>query len=217
MEERNDKKLKLSIYHPLVQVGLVTGITVLGIILCIFCGGQNAILISVGLIFGLMGLICYMGRSIVHPAVMQITFGWVCIVAGFVLPIAGKLWPVLPIMAIFGVCGVIVVIKGINKLTGKEGGAVDQAIDEKLDAVGDAMLDAALEPEKVEKSISPLWCVGSIIKGIFIILVSSIFIGMGGFCVYKGENLGYIFLVAGICVCISGISSVWQGLGRRES
>ena len=117
------------------------------------------------------------------------------------------------VLGIFGICGVIVVVKAINKLMGNEGGELDQAIDEKLNEVGMELIDVATGSVK---STSPILYVPKIIKGIFTILFGMIFVVFGGFAFKSGEHLGALFFCIGAGICISGICSIKEGLDIKN-
>lgn len=216
MEEKDNNKIEIEINSSPVAFVILIAMSAGGLGVIFY--SDNPIIITTGLIFGLVGLACVLAKYHVNNAVIQILLGLMLILLGFVLPIVAGIWPLIFILGIFGICGVIVVVKGVTKLTGNEGGEIDQAIDEKLDAAGDKLVDvmAASTDKSTGGGLSAFVYIPMILKGVFMILFSLIFIGIGGFTVYKGEYIGIIFCGAGLGICLSGISSIKEALDVKN-
>ena len=165
----------------------------------------NGVIVTVALIFILFLAACKMPKNEKGEAVSRIMLGIMLILLGFVLPIVSKAWILILFLGIFGIFGVIVIVKAINKLMGNEGGELDQAIDEKLNEVGMELVDIAAG---TGKSSSPILYIPKIIKGVFTILFGMIFAVFGGFAFKSGEHLGALFFCIGVGICISGICSI---------
>lgn len=178
--------------------------------------GKGPILIVVGLAFAIIAVAFILARQNVNEAVVRILIGIVCILVGGALPIVARIWWILIVTIIFVICGIIVIIKAITKMTGNEGGEIDQAIDEKLEQAGDVLLDVvtAIDSKSSDSAVSKVGCIIKIIKGLFIICFSIPFVAIGGFCIYKGEYLGALFFVVGLGIMISGIREIIRA--RRE-
>lgn len=196
-------------------------------------GGSGPVLVATGLIFGLVGLAFILARFGVDEAVIKILLGVMLVIIGFVLPIAAHAWLMLLFTGIFGVCGVIIIVKTITKLTGNEGGAVDQAIDAKVNAAGEVVMDIAAAQQNgefgggalSEVDISPILYVPHIIKGIAMFVPSAIFLVVGGSFISIGIRLSEVMAVAmggisfavGVGIVIKGIMSIKEGLDIRKA
>ena len=174
---------------------------------------MNGVIVTVALIFVLFLAACKMPKNEKGEAVSRIMLGIMLILLGFVLPIVSKAWILILFLGVFGICGVIVVVKAINKLMGNEGGELDRVIDEKLNEVGMELIDVATGSVK---STSPILYVPKIIKGIFTILFGMIFVVFGGFAFKSGEHLGALFFCIGAGICIAGICSIKEGLDIKN-
>ncbi len=183
----------------------------------------GTILIVCGPLVGLFGAAFLLARFKANEEIIKILLGLALVIIGFPLPIVSGAWGFLIITGIFGICGIIIIVKAITKLTGNEDGAIDQAIDSKLEAAGDTIfnLNETIQESKEfgilsNSDISPIKYIPLIIKGVVTILLSLIFVIVGCAFIFLGEFLGAIALIPGIGIIIAGVKSIRHGLKLRK-
>lgn len=181
--------------------------------------GLGPILMVVGLIFGSTGLAFVMAWFNVNEAIIRIVLGAMMILMGFGIPFVIRSWFMFLFTAIFGVLGVVIVIKAITKLTGNEGGVVDQVLDEGMEQFGEVVQSVAERVESgTEKHAAPFLYISSIIKGI-IIIAPGVMIGLfGAFILLTGSLFMGIFMIGfGITLIVLGVKSIKQGIMIRNT
>lgn len=171
-------------------------------------GGLGAILLVIGLIFGLTGLAFLMAWMNVNESVIRIVLGAMMVLMGFAVPIVVRSWFLFLFTAIFGVLGVVIVIKAVTKLTGNEGGVIDQVLDDGMEQAAEVIQNVAEKVESgTDEHAAQMLYISSIIKGILVIVPGSIIglfglfmlltaspfmgifmLGFGGFLIYLGAK-----------------------------
>lgn len=92
-------------------------------------GHIGAVLVVVGIFFGLAGTLFILAKSGVSESVIHRITGLLLIVIGFVLPIAAHTWLMLMGTGIFGVIGVAILRNACERPVGREGDAMNPGID----------------------------------------------------------------------------------------
>lgn len=180
-------------------------------------GGLGPVLLVVGLIFGMTGLAFILAWFNVKESIIQILLGAMMVLIGFGLPFVVGSWLMFFFTAIFGVLGIVIVVKAITKMTGNEGGIVDQIIDEGMEQVGEVLQDAIEATDaEVEAGTSPLLYVPNIVKGVIVIISGGVFTLFGVFMLLVGSFIGIIFAGVGVAVIFLGVKSIKQGLDIRK-
>lgn len=180
-------------------------------------GGLGPVLVVVGLIFGMTGLAFIMAWFNVKESIIQILLGAMMVLIGFGLPFVVGSWFMFFFTAIFGVLGLVIVIKAITKMTGNEGGVVDQIIDRGMEQVGEVLQDAIEATDaEVEAGISPLLYVPPIIKGVMVIIPGVLICLFGAFLLLTGSFNGILFAAFGMVMIVLGVKSIKQGLDIRK-
>lgn len=176
-------------------------------------GGLGAILLIVGLIFGLTGLAFIMAWMNVNESIIRIVLGSMMVLIGFAVPLAVRSWIMFLFTAIFGVLGIVIVIKAITKLTGNEGCAVDQMLDAGLEQAGEAIQNVAEKVESgSEEHASSILYISSIVKGILVIVPGAMIGLFGLFLFLFGSLLTGLFMIGfGGFLIVLGVQSIKQG------
>lgn len=92
-------------------------------------GRIGAVLVVVGVIFGLAGSLFILAKFGVSESVIHIITGLLLVVIGFVLPIAAHTWLMLMGTGIFGVIGVVILRNTCKKPVDREDDAMNPGID----------------------------------------------------------------------------------------
>lgn len=177
-------------------------------------GGLGAALLVVGLIFGMTGLAFLMAWFNVNESVIQIVLGVVITLMGFGLPIAVGSWIMFLFTSIFGILGLVIVIKAITKLTGNEGGAVDQMLDEGMGQAAEVIQNVVQKAKTgSEEHRASIVTFSSILKGIFVIVPGSIFTLFGLFMFLTGSFFSGVFMIGfGGFLVFLAVKSIKEGL-----
>ncbi len=181
-------------------------------------GGLGAILLVIGLIFGLTGLAFILAWINVNESVIRIVLGAMMVIIGFAIPIAIRSWWLFLFTAIFGVLGIVIVIKAITKLTGNEGGVVDQALDDGMEQAAEVIQNVA---EKLETGTgehgATIMTISSIVKGILVIVPGVMICLFGLFMLLTASFLMGIFMLGfGGFLVVLGVKSIKQGIEMKN-
>lgn len=177
-------------------------------------GGLGAILLVIGLIFGLTGLAFVLAWINVNESVIRIVLGTMMVLIGFAIPVVVRSWIMFLFTAIFGILGIVIVIKAITKLTGNEGGVVDQLLDDGMEQAAEVIQNVA---EKVEAGTgehgATIMTISSSVKGILVI-VPGVMIGLFGlFMLLTASFLMGIFMLGfGGFLIVLGVKSIKQAI-----
>lgn len=181
-------------------------------------GGLGAILLIIGLIFGLTGLAFIMAWMNVNESIIRIALGSMMVLIGFAVPIAVRSWFLFLFTAIFGVLGLVIVIKAITKLTGNEGGVVDQILDDGMEQVGEVIQNIAekVETETDEHAAQMLY-ISSIVKGVLVIVPGAMIGLFGLFMLLTASPFMGIFMIGfGGFLIVLGVKEIKQGIEIRN-
>lgn len=181
-------------------------------------GGLGAILLIIGLIFGLTGLAFIMAWMNVNESIIRIALGSMMVLIGFAVPIAVRSWFMFLFTAIFGVLGLVIVIKAITKLTGNEGGVVDQILDDGMEQVGEVIQNIAekVETETDEHAAQMLY-ISSIVKGVLVIVPGAMIGLFGLFMLLTASPFMGIFMIGfGGFLIVLGVKEIKQGIEIRN-
>lgn len=183
--------------------------------------------IILGFAFAVVGAVCILLRFEANEAIVQILVGIIFLAMAVLFPIATGKRIFFVVAGVLAFVGIIIIIKAIIKLAGREGGTVDRAIDEKWQVVEDAIVNTSSEVEErlqentfFNPDTSPIVYISNIISGIVTSIVGVVFILGGGYFMFitdiTGRIIGTLCVIVGIAVLIKAIRFIKQGFEIRK-
>lgn len=183
-------------------------------------GGVGGILLVTGWVFELAGLLFILAWFNVNEAIIRMVAGVLLILMGFGFPIVVRSILMFLFTGIFGVFGVVILVKAITKFTGNEGGVVDQALDAGLEQASEVVQNVIEETQNgASQHGATIMSVSAIIKGILTIIPGSLVLLFGAFLLLTGSIfMGVSFVAFGGLFLALGIKSIKDGMRiKREA